>query len=56
MKITSFMFGSNARTMRKKSASAVDDETKSFAAIGPVISVGCSSGGMRNVTPSERPR
>ena len=33
----------------------LSDETNSFAAAGPVISVSASSGGVRNVTPSPSP-
>jgi len=39
---------------RKMSASDVEDETNSLTADGPVISVSCSRGGDRKVTPSPR--
>ena len=45
------MFGVSTRTIKNRSASVVCDETKSFAAMGPVISVSGGSGGVRNVTP-----
>ena len=38
--------------MRNRSASSVEEATNSFAAIGPVISVACSNGGVQKVTPS----
>ena len=42
------------RSTRKRSASAVDEETKSLAATGPMISVSFSSGGVVKVKPSRR--
>src|SRR2546428_1440452 len=42
MNVSSLPLGSNTRTTRKRSASVVDDEMNSLAAMGPVISVGRS--------------
>jgi hypothetical protein len=44
--------GSNARSTTNRSASAVLEETNSFAADGPVISTERSSGAPMNVIPS----
>ncbi|MNC85604.1 hypothetical protein D3C83_12130 [compost metagenome] len=52
MNTTSFRSGAYTRKTRKRSASAVEEETWSRAASGPVISISCSSGRDRNVTPS----
>ncbi|MNC97930.1 hypothetical protein D3C83_157480 [compost metagenome] len=46
------MSGENTRSTRKMSASLVDDDTCSFAATGPVISVSAVIGSVRKVTPS----
>ncbi len=42
----------NTRSTMKKSASRVEDEANSLSAEGPVISVSCSSTGVRKVRPS----
>jgi len=49
------MFGEKTRRIRNRSASRVWDDTQSLAAMGPVISVSVSSGGVRKVTPSPSP-
>ena len=46
------MSAENTRRIRNRSASVVDDDTNSFAATGPVISVSACSGGVMKVTPS----
>ncbi len=53
MKVSSLPFGSETRTIRNRSASLVVEETKSLAAIGPVISVGRSAV-IEKVTPFPR--
>jgi hypothetical protein len=52
LKTISSPSGSNIRTVRKRSASSVADETNSFAAKGPDHSVSSSNGGVQNSTPS----
>jgi hypothetical protein len=51
---TSLPAGSNRRSARNRSASVVSDETNSFAATGPVISIASACGGSVKRTPSPR--
>ena len=44
-----------ALKITNKSASLVEDETNSLAAIGPVIAISFFKGGVMKVTPSEKP-
>src|SRR5215831_10046882 len=44
----------NTRSTTNRSASLVEDETKSLTAEGPVISVSCVSGSLKKVTPSPK--
>jgi hypothetical protein len=50
-KVSSLPCGSKTRTIRNRSASLVEDEMNSLAAIGPVISVAFCSGGIEKVSP-----
>ena len=52
MNVTSSPSGSNTRNTTNRSASAVEEETKSFAASGPVISISSLVGWVRKVSPS----
>ncbi len=52
MNTTSLPAASNTRSTRKRSASVVSEDTHSFAATGPVISIESLSGGVEKVRPS----